>query len=70
MEKGDDTAAPNRLRPANDNEPESDLSGRSVEAALSHIAQAIGRHIARQHIRARKAANDNDPGPPLRPPEP
>jgi hypothetical protein len=70
MEKGDDTAPRDRLRAANDNEPESDLSGMSVEAALTHIAQAIGRHLARQHIRARKAANDNDPGPPVRPLEP
>jgi len=70
METGDGAAPSDRLRAANDNEPVSDLSGMSVEAALTHIAQAIGRHLARQHIRARKAANDNDLEPPLRPPEP
>lgn len=70
MEKGDDPARRGRLNAANDNEPDTDLSGLDVEAALTRIAEAIGRHIARQHIRARKAANDNDPGPLLRPPEP
>lgn len=70
MEKGDDPARRGRLNAANDNEPDTDLSGMSVEAALTHIAEAIGRHIARQHIRARQAANDNDPGPLLRPPKP
>lgn len=70
MEKGDDPARHDRLNAANDNEPDIDLSGLDVEAALTRIAEAIGRHIARQHIRARKAANDNDPGTPLRPPEP
>ena len=33
----------------------------AVDAALTRIAEAIGRHIAREHIRARKAANDNEP---------
>jgi hypothetical protein len=30
---------------------------------LTRIAEAIGRHIAREHINARKAANDNDVAP-------
>jgi hypothetical protein len=38
-----------------------------VDAALTRIAEAIGRHIARQHIRERKAANDNEPGQALPP---
>ncbi|WOF43870.1 hypothetical protein KNJ79_02635 [Sphingopyxis indica] len=33
----------------------------AADAALTRIAEAIGRHIAREHIRARKAANDNEP---------
>lgn len=33
----------------------------AIDAALTRIAVAIGRHIAREHIRARKAANDNEP---------
>ncbi len=32
----------------------------AIDAALTRFAEAIGRHIAREHIRARKAANDND----------
>lgn len=48
-----------RVRPvtaANDNGATSD----PVDAALTRIAEAIGRHIAREHIRARDAANDNE----------
>jgi hypothetical protein len=45
--------------PANDNAPV--LRAAKVEAALTRIAEALGRHIAREHIRARKAANDNEP---------
>jgi len=44
-------------KPANDNKAAADPE---VDAALTRIAEAIGRHIARQHIRAHKAANDND----------
>ncbi|MBL8646490.1 MAG: hypothetical protein JNL46_04495 [Sphingosinicella sp.] len=43
---------------ANDNAVPLDPA--DVDAALTRIAEAIGRHIARKHIRARKAANDND----------
>lgn len=51
-----------RSRPvtaANDNDRISDPV--AVDAALIRIAKAIGRHIAREHVRARKAANDNGP---------
>lgn len=54
-------AAP-RSRPltaANDNDAAPDPI--AIDAALTRIAEAIGRHIAREHIRARKAANDNEP---------
>ncbi|WP_276327382.1 hypothetical protein [Sphingopyxis granuli] len=37
------------------------LRAAEVDAALTRIAEAIGRHIAREHIRALCAANDNDP---------
>ncbi len=45
------------LLAANDN----GLALDTVEAALTRVAEAIGRHIAREHIRARMAANDNEP---------
>ena len=48
-----------RVRPvtaANDNGATSD----PVDAALTRIAEAIGRHIAREHIRELRAANDNE----------
>lgn len=45
---------------ANDNDPVSDPA--AVDAALTRIAEAIGRHIAREHIRVRRAANDNEAG--------
>jgi hypothetical protein len=61
MERDDDTAPPDRLRVANDNEPDIRPPALDVEAALTRIAEAIGRHIAREHVRARKAANDNEP---------
>ncbi|KAB2855674.1 MAG: hypothetical protein F9K41_08410 [Sphingopyxis terrae] len=47
------------LLAANDN----DLAPEMVDAALTRIAEAIGRHIAREHINARKAANDNGVAP-------
>ncbi len=57
MEKGDDAAPCKRLTAANDNDaplsPEAD-------AALAVIAQAIGRHLAREAMRAMQAANDNE----------
>ena len=50
--------------PANDNGPEQ-RAREDAERQLDTIARAIGRHIAREHIRAwerkrrRRAANDN-----------
>ncbi|MCI4590420.1 hypothetical protein MOK15_09970 [Sphingobium sp. BYY-5] len=60
MERGDDATRPDRLSAANDNGPDGGPPDVDVDAALTRIAQAIGRHIARQHIRVRKAANDNE----------
>ena len=54
--KKDEAPRSRPLTPANDNS----LDPAAVDAALTRIAEAIGRHIAREHIRARKAANDND----------
>ena len=54
----DDARLTGRIGAANDNGP--DVDAAVVEAALTRIAEAIGRHIARKHIRAREAANDND----------
>jgi hypothetical protein len=62
MEKGDEATRPDRLSAANDNDPVSEPPDIDVKAALTHIAEAIGRHIAREHIRALRAANDNEPG--------
>lgn len=67
MEKGDDTPRPDRLTAANDTGPGD--APASVDAALTRIAEAIGRHIAREHIRARDAANDNAAAENPRPPE-
>lgn len=53
----DDARPARRCCAANDNDPV------AVDAALTRIAEAIGRHIAREHIRTRKAANDNQPVP-------
>ncbi|ETI63962.1 hypothetical protein C100_10000 [Sphingobium sp. C100] len=61
MEKGDNAAPPNRLIAANDNGPVTEPPSVDMDAALIRIAEAIGRHIARQHIRACNAANDNEP---------
>lgn len=49
---------PRPVRAANDNDALRDPV--AIDAALTRIAEAIGRHIAREHIRARKAANDDD----------
>lgn len=57
MAKDDDQ----RDRPpgaANDNAGH--VSPTEADAALTRIAEAIGRHIAREHIRKRSATNDND----------
>ena len=60
MEKGDDAFPSERLIAANDNGTAADPV--QVDAALTRIAEAIGHQIARRHIRAPKAANDNEPG--------
>ena len=65
----DDPLPKGNIAPANDNAPV--LRSAQVDAALTRIAEAIGRHIARAHIRARDAANDNEALPKKpRPPEP
>jgi hypothetical protein len=61
MEKGDNAAPPHRLSAANDNGTGTEPPSVDIDAALIRIAQAIGRHIARQHIRVCRAANDNEP---------
>lgn len=62
----DDAQSEGAAAPANDNAPA--LRTAAVDAALTRIAEAIGRHIARAHVRARRAANDNhaDKGRPTR----
>lgn len=59
MKRDDDEAVDHRLVAANDNVVVTEPPDMDVEAALTRIAEAIGRHIARQHIRACTAANDN-----------
>ncbi|WP_257544731.1 hypothetical protein [Sphingopyxis sp. DBS4] len=44
--------------PANDKAPA--LRTAAVDAALTRLAEAIGRHIASEHIRTLRAANDNE----------
>ena len=61
MEKGDNAAPPNRLTAANDNGTGTEPPSVDIDTALIRIAEAIGRHIARQHIRACRAGNDNEP---------
>jgi hypothetical protein len=56
-----DEASSPPFRAANDNPAA--LDSDTVDAALIRIAEAIGRHIAREHIRARRAANDNEAAP-------
>lgn len=58
MKKGDTNGSPS-VTAANDNDAGPDPV--AIDAPLTRIAEAIGRHIAREHIRARKAANDNEP---------
>ncbi|MCT2399602.1 hypothetical protein [Novosphingobium mangrovi (ex Huang et al. 2023)] len=56
-----DEDRPDRSRvAANDNAGH--VSPTEADAALTRIAEAIGRHIAREHIRKRREANDNDLG--------
>ncbi|SNS89055.1 hypothetical protein [Sphingopyxis indica] len=57
--KGDAAPGSRSLEAANDNP--SVLESTAVDAALTRIAEAIGRHIAREHIGICKAANDNEP---------
>ncbi|WOF44729.1 hypothetical protein KNJ79_07435 [Sphingopyxis indica] len=57
----DDAPRPDRFAAGNDNGTALDPA--AIDAALTRIAEAIGRHIAREHIRTRKAANDNEPIP-------
>lgn len=59
MMAGDKAPRQDRLTAANDNEQ--GLGRAQVDAALTRVAEAIGRHIARQHILSRQAANDNEP---------
>ena len=61
MKKDDDEAPGRRLVADNDNGVVTEPPDMDVEAALTFIAEAMGRHIARQHMRARTAANDNPP---------
>ncbi|MBE1525942.1 hypothetical protein GGC65_000398 [Sphingopyxis sp. OAS728] len=56
---GDEAPRPDHLTATNDNEQ--GLGRVQVDAALTRVAEAIGRHIAREHIRSRRAANDNEP---------
>jgi hypothetical protein len=56
MHEGEPRPEPRGLA-ANDNAPV--LRAAKVDAALTRIAEAIGRHIAREHIGRREAANDN-----------
>ena len=56
---GDKAPRSTRLTAANDNEQ--GVGRAEIDAALTRVAEAIGRHIAREHIRSRLAANDNEP---------
>lgn len=56
--KSDQARGARSITAANDNDVVSEPV--AVDAALMRIAEAIGRHIAREHIRARQAANDNE----------
>src|SRR3546814_13874835 len=55
---GDDAQPEGAVAPANDNAPV--LRTAAVDAALTRLAEAIGRHIAREHIRELSAAKDNE----------
>lgn len=54
--KKDETPRTRLVTAANDNPASIDPA--AVDAALTRVAEAIGRHIAREHIRIRSAAND------------
>jgi len=56
--KKDETSRTRLVTAANDNPASPDPV--AVDAALTRIAEAIGRHIAREHIHIRSAANDNE----------
>lgn len=56
MARNDGRATPPCL-PMNDNG--APMNPAEVDAALTRIAKAIGRHIAREHIRMHRASNDN-----------
>ena len=64
MKEKEDQAAAVIPPPANDNGPEQ-RAREDAKRQLDTIARAIGRHIAREHIRAwererrKQAANDN-----------
>ncbi len=66
MKEKEDQATAVIPPPVNDNGPEQG-AGEEAERHLDTIARAIGRHIAREHIRAwereqrKRAANDNRP---------
>ena len=66
MKEKEDQAAALIPPPANDNGTEQ-RAAQEAERHLDTIARAIGRHIAREHIRAweqerrKRAANDNRP---------
>lgn len=59
--KRDEAGGSRTVMAANDNDNVSDPL--VIDAVLIRIAEAIGRHIAREHINARKAANDNEAAP-------
>ena len=65
MKEKEDQAAAVIPPPANDNGPEQ-KAREEAERHLDTIARAIGRHIAREHIRAwerrrrKRTANDNE----------
>ena len=54
-------ATDHRIGAANDNDVVTEPPDMDVRAALTCVAEAMGRHIVRQHIRARIAANDSQP---------
>ncbi|MBA5775612.1 hypothetical protein H2509_00570 [Stappia sp. F7233] len=66
MKEKEEQAAALIPPPTNDNGPDQ-MAGEEAERHLDTIARAIGRHIAREHIRAwervrrKRAANDNRP---------
>ena len=65
MKEKEDRAAAVILPAANDNGPPGGAAGAAVDRHIRTIARAIGRHIAREQIRAwaqerrQQAANDN-----------